>query len=451
MTKAITTSIFELFKIGPGPSSSHTIGPMKAGYDFTQSTKKLANSNANNIKVHLYGSLSATGKGHGTNRAVLAGLLGNTPENCNPKFFDKLLRNNRSYDISIGNKIIRFSAKDIIFEKVDYKSPHSNTLTIQLKNDNKTIFEKEYYSTGGGFLDIKDENNKKTIIPKYKYSNMAELIRITRKENLPLHKIVFQNEKIVSGLSNYRIYEGIKKILNVMLDSVERGLHTKGVLPGNIKLDRKASDLFKSAKLRKHKNDNFLVYLNALALAVSEENAAGHFVVTAPTSGSAGVIPALLYMLKHYYHVTNIELCKGLLCASAIGFIIKHNASISGAEVGCQGEIGTAAAMGAALCSEVRGYNIDVIANSAEIALEHHLGLTCDPIGGFVQIPCIERNAVGAVSAYNAYLLASSCDPNKQKIKLDDVIKVMLETGKDMSCKYKETSKGGLALSMPVC
>jgi L-serine dehydratase len=281
---------------------------------------------------------------------------------------------------------------------------------------------------------------------------MRELKKALESSELPLYELLLQNEEVLKGESRSQIEAGLDKILAVMDASVERGIKAHGVLPGPIKLERKAAALYRIAESQLlDVPDRFLVLLDAYALAVSEENAAGRLVVTAPTSGSAGVIPGIVYLLKHYFHTTPEDLRRGLAVSACIGFMAKHNASISGAEVGCQGEIGVASCMGAALVASVDHANIDVIETSAEIAMEHSLGLTCDPIGGYVQIPCIERNAVGAVNAYNAYLIASSGDPKKKKISFDEVIRVMYETGRDMCSKYKETSKGGLATCHIFC
>jgi L-serine dehydratase len=237
-----------------------------------------------------------------------------------------------------------------------------------------------------------------------------------------------------------------------MIDAVNRGINSEGTLPGPIKLSRKAPLLYlRAGKMADSSPERFLAFLDAYSLAASEENAAGHLVVTAPTSGASGVVPGIVYLLKHHYFVLNRQIAEGLMTAAAIGFIAKHNASISGAEVGCQGEIGVAAAMAAGLTAYINGLSMDVVENAAEIALEHHLGMTCDPIDGYVQIPCIERNAVGAITAYNSYILASIGDPHKHKISFDEVVAAMLETGRDMSHKYKETAQGGLAVCSTCC
>jgi L-serine dehydratase len=280
---------------------------------------------------------------------------------------------------------------------------------------------------------------------------MEELKDILRKKGMDTPDVVMANEISMTGLSGHEIEERLDHILAVMESSLERGLAARGPLPGEIGLGRKAAGLAQRAREESYKPGRILVMFNAYALAVAEENAAGHVVVTAPTMGSCGVLPAVVRLAKEHFKADANSLRRGLMTAAVIGFLAKHNASISGAEVGCQGEIGVASAMAAAFLAQIRGASMDVLANAAEIALEHHLGMTCDPVKGYVQIPCVERNAMGAVKAYNAYLLASAGDPGKQKVSFDQVIQVMLDTGRDMSCKYKETSLGGLAVSMAQC
>ncbi|MDA0986734.1 MAG: L-serine ammonia-lyase [Bacteroidetes bacterium] len=452
----ITTSIFELFKVGPGPSSSHTIGPMKAAKSFLDICNSLPTetiSSAKSIDVNLYGSLSATGKGHGTDRAVLAGLLNWTPETTDPKeFLNLLIDQNINYKIQIGEKTIQFNSSNIHFHKGKFDFPHPNTLTFQIKNENNLLHEEEYYSIGGGFIIRKGdstEQNQKS--PKYPYSSMEDVKGILEKEKISLIELILENEKSISGLSEVEINQKMDSILQFMHSAVERGIIEDGVLPGSIKLHRKAKYLYSQAVEHKNKQEGFLMFLNAYCEAASEENAAGHIVVTAPTSGASGVIPGITYLLKKHFEYDQKNIREGMMVAALIGFLVKHNASISGAEMGCMGEIGTASAMSASMLSYCAGHSVNVIEAAAEIAIEHHLGMTCDPIGGYVQIPCIERNAMGSVKAYNAYLLACSGNQAYQKISLDSVIKVMKATGDDMSKKYKETSEAGLALSATEC
>jgi L-serine dehydratase len=457
LKEVIKTSIFDLFKIGPGPSSSHTIGPMKAAFDFLQrinATDTTQTTDNQDITIHLYGSLSATGKGHGTDRAVIAGLLGWLPETCEPEAFTSLLKDkNEVYLVKIKEKHISVSAKSIIFEKGRYESPHPNTVIFRFFVNNTIVLEEEYYSVGGGFIqrkgeDLTAQNNKN---PAFGFSTMKELKEHLVKNKMSLTDLMIANEMSLTGLSRKEIYQKIDTILEAMHRAVKRGLRHKGVLPGTIKLRRKAPILYEQAKNHASASDSFMVFLNAYCMAASEENAAGNIVVTAPTSGASGVIPGVFFLLRNHYHYDKQKLREGMLAAAAVGFLIKHNASISGAEMGCMGEIGSASAMAAAMLAYCAGKPIETVEAAAEIAIEHHLGMTCDPIGGYVQIPCIERNAMGAIKAYNAYLLASLGNTSHQKISLDSVIKVMRATGRDMSKKYKETSLAGLALSATEC
>lgn len=448
----IDTSIFDLFKSGPGPSSSHTIGPMKAAGNFLNKLRQLpepALRSASSVKVELFGSLSLTGKGHGTDRSIVAGLLGWEPESCDCEALSGLLQlPEEEYRISLSNgHELPFSAADIFFNQDEHDLPYQNTMVFKLLNaQDETILEKTYYSIGGGFIRCDGEPPSEVPPPPYCYGSMTELQTLLQKKRLALPALIFANEMALTGMSTSQISERLNQLIEIMCDAVKRGLRTRGILPGPIRLARKSPQLFTNAVKLDNGPDKFLVLLNAYALAVSEENAAGHRVVTAPTSGSSGVMPAVVYLLRHHLRIPDQELHEGFCAAAAVGFIAKHNASISGAEVGCQGEVGVASAMAAAMATYVRTKNMNRVANAAEIALEHHLGMTCDPIGGYVQIPCIERNAVGAVTAYNACLLASICDPHKQKIGFDEVLAVMLETGRDMCVKYKETSKGGLGV-----
>lgn len=448
----ITTSVFDIFKIGPGPSSSHTIGPMTAALHFRKKISELPKELINrstHIEVHLYGSLSATGKGHGTDRAILAGLMGQEPATCDIKqmlsFFSK---EDDVYEVNIDGKLILFDYNSFCFDEIHHLFPFSNTMILQLYAKDKVILAKEYYSIGGGFISCKGEEEKRRPMPPHPYSNMTQLKELMALKNISLTDLLLENEMAITGKTKDEIFSGLYKIMDVMEQSVIKGINTEGVLPGSLNLQRKAPGLYKIATQEELFNvpDKFLIFLDCYALAAIEENAAGHLVVTAPTSGSSGIIPGLIALMKQYFKTDESLLCEGLLAAAAIGFIAKHNASISGAEVGCQGEVGVASSMGAAMLAHIDRRPIKVIENAAEIALEHQLGLTCDPIGGYVQIPCIERNAVGAVEAYNAYLLAAAGDPEKQKISFDQVVEVMLQTGKDMCLKYKETSRGGLAI-----
>ena len=439
----INTSIFEIFKIGLGPSSSHTIAPMKAAFDFLNEINKLHDipDDSFNIKVRLFGSLSATGKNHGTDRALTAGLLGYNPENCPEKFFDNIFKDkSKAYRVKVNSKVINFTYNDIIFDSIEHNYPYSNTMIFALYGKNKKLFEKEYYSVGGGFIEWKGYKGKTSGEPHFKYTNMEELTDIIKNNNLTLHQLVIENEKSITEKNETYINEHIKKILYVMENSVKQGLNSTGIMPGFIGLSRNAAVLYNNSKHSDKDFDKFLIELNAAAFAAAEENAVGHRVVTAPTLGSAGVLPAIIYVAKNYLNFTDEDLIKGFMAAAATGFIIKHNASLAGADVGCQGEIGVASAMAASMLSYAKSESHKKSTNAATIALEHHLGLTCDPVGGYVQIPCIERNAIGASKAYSSYLIADNEDPLKHMPDFDTIVKVMNLTGRDMDPKYKETS-----------
>ncbi|KAB7727878.1 L-serine ammonia-lyase [Rudanella paleaurantiibacter] len=458
-TSVITTSLFDLFKIGPGPSSSHTIGPMKATFDFRQRLTQLPAetlNRASEIHIHLYGSLSATGKGHGTDRAVVAGLLGWQPETTDPDELLALLSDETvTYPVELGAKTVEVGPAHIHFErKPPFRLPYANTMILRLTDaEGTTLAEEEYYSIGGGFVLRKGEPETPTnsVTVPYPYQTMKELKAHLKANRITLEQLMLANEKAITGASEKDINRRIDQLLDVMHRAVRRGLRQKGTLPGNIRLRRKAPMLYAQAKGLAQTSDSFLIFLNAYCLAASEENAAGGIVVTAPTSGASGVIPGLTYLAKNHFHYDRATLRRGMWAAAAVGFLVKHNASISGAEMGCMGEIGTASAMGGAFLTECAGKAIEAVEAAAEIGIEHHLGMTCDPIGGYVQIPCIERNAMGAVKAYNAFLLATAGTPSDQKISLDAVVKVMKATGRDMSTKYKETSEAGLALSATEC
>jgi L-serine dehydratase len=461
MNPYITTSIFDIFKTGPGPSSSHTIGPMKAALLFRDAMAGLNIDMTRGplaIDVHLFGSLSLTGKGHGTHRAILGGLLGWEPATCDCDLLGRLLADPKEiYDIpfdaiEIKAGQIKFSSRHIHFEDGGTTQlPFPNTLQFKLSQNNFPLLEKEYYSIGGGFIQGKGDIEKEMAPPPHAYQNMNQLRKILRKTGLSLGQVILENEQALTGTSKAQIYQGLDKIIEIMCTCVEKGLENDGILPGPIGLLRKAKVLMENSHKMPRETGRFLAQLNAYAMAASEENAAGQRVVTAPTSGSAGVMPGVIYLLKHQYHLSLEQLRKGMLAAAAIAFIAKKNASISGAEVGCQGEIGVASSMAAAFMTYALEGPMKKVENAAEIALEHQLGMTCDPVGGYVQIPCIERNAVGAVTAANAYILAEAGDPARQKITFDEVVETMMETGQDMCTRYKETALGGLAVCCVSC
>lgn len=452
----ISTSLFDLFKIGPGPSSSHTVGPMFAANRFrseviTHIRKHSRKAAETRILVHLYGSLADTGQGHGTDRAVLAGLFGYTPidvnvDELNQYFHEKGLR----YEIPFGQVVIPFSEPDIEFHFGENPYRHPNTLSFELIEGGRVIIESIFYSIGGGF--IEEEGVTETLThsndPKFHYHNMNAFLHQVRESGLSPIEILYANESAVSDLSREAIDERLDQIIDTMLNCVERGLMSDGILPGGLNLSRRAKDMFQNAVSLESEHaapSAPFAKMNAYALAVSEENAAGHIVVTAPTNGAAGVIPATLAYLYRDLNTERTLLREGLMIAGLIGFIVKENASISGAELGCQAEVGAAASMAAACFAHVFTGDFKIICNAAEIAMEHHLGMTCDPVKGLVQVPCIERNANGVIKAYNAYILASARS-TEPLVSLDQVIETMRQTGLDLSEKYRETSSGGLAV-----
>jgi L-serine dehydratase len=445
----IMTMIDEFFKMGPGPSSSHTMGPMRITYDFYQRVSKLPEDQlkrATGLKVHLFGSLSATGKGHGTDRAALAGLLGKAPATCPPAFLDALAaKPEQSYKLTLGPASFNLSLKDIVFDDFKGTYPHPNTMRAMLMAGNEKLFEQEYYSVGGGFIEWKGYKPPDKGQPKYPYATMKELMRHVVDNKIPLWKVMLINEMAISGKSEKQVWEFIDQVTEVMLGMVNTGLSTEGLLPGPIRLHSKAATVYKRAKISTFETDRAISLISAAALAASEENARGHIIVTAPTGGSAGVLPALVKGLRDYRKVEPQSLRNGFLAAAAVGYLCKHNATLSAAEGGCQAEIGVASAMGAAMAAEAQFAGIRIAANGAESALEHHLGMTCDPVAGFVQVPCIERCAFGAVKAWTAYCIASNEVETRHRVDLDTCIAAMAMTAKDMNPKYKETSEAGLA------
>ena len=453
----VMTVLEEFYKVGPGPSSSHTIGPMRITYDFYQRCTKLPAdqiAKATGLKVHLYGSLSATGKGHGTERASLAGLLGKEPATVDPLFLDGMAaKPDQKYPVKLGDKTFQLSLADIIYDAPKGNFPHPNTMTCVLMGGDKTIYELEYYSVGGGFIEWKGYTPPKKGQPKYPYSTMKELRKHAQDNKLSIAQVMMANEVAVSGKSEAEVNAFIDKIAAAMTAIVKSGLNApEAVLPGPIKLHTKASTVYKRAQDDKYQGDRAVGMLAACALAGSEENARGHLVVTAPTGGSAGVMPAIVYALgENGRKVPQDKIREGFLAAAAIGYLCKHNATLAGAEGGCQAEIGVASAMAAALIAEVYYDSPQMVENAAESALEAHLGLTCDPVAGFVQVPCIERCAFGAVKGWTAFAIASNEVEAKHRVDLDTTIKTMAQTGKDMSAKYKETSEGGLAANLTLC
>lgn len=453
----IRTSLFELFKIGPGPSSSHTVGPMIATRRFRKMMEKWIADHPHRteikVRVELYGALASTGKGHGTDRAVVAGLLDEEPETVDIFRLNRVFQDPdyMAYTIDIGALKIPFSEEDIFFDYDLNPKWHPNTLRCVLQDAGETVLEETYFSVGGGFIETEGEtksSDNEVELP-YPFEDMESLVTMVKQKEMSVARLLLKNEMALTGLSKEAIYQKIERILEVMKESVRSGLGKEGILPGGLNVQRRAKHMIQNAESMERKGqagNALFARLNAYALATSEENAAGQMVVTAPTNGAAGVIPACLEYLRNDCSIPEKKLSKGLLVAGLIGFIIKDKASISGAALGCQAEVGSAASMAAALFAYCFDQGIDTIAEAAEIALEHHLGMTCDPIKGLVQVPCIERNANGAVKAYNAYLLALG-KADKPIISFDQVVRVMKETGEDLSAKYKETATGGLATS----
>lgn len=453
----IVTTVDEFYKVGPGPSSSHTIGPMRITYDFYQRCTKLPaaqRDQATALKVNLFGSLSATGKGHGTERASLAGIVGKEPATVDPAFLDGLAADpNQVFPVKLGAKPFDASLKDIVYDAPKGDFPHPNTMTCKLMAGDKVLLEQEYYSVGGGFIEWKGYTAPKKGQPKYPYQTMAEVLAHCSKNNLSLAQLAMANEISVSGKSEAEVNAYLDKILAAMNATVKTGLNAPtSTLPGPIKLKTKASDIYKKAQTQEGPARKAIGLVSAYALAGSEENARGHLVITAPTGGSAGVMPAVIYSLgEGGAKLSDDKLREGLLAGAVVGYLCKHNATLSAAEGGCQAEIGVASAMGAACIAQAYGDTPQVAANGAEGALEHHLGMTCDPVAGFVQIPCIERCAFGAVKSWTGYLIAKNEIPANRRLDLDTTITALALTAKEMNSKYKETSEGGLAVSVTLC
>lgn len=452
----IDLSIFELLKIGPGPSSSHTIGPMAAGYNFLELAGTLPPekiSTAASIKVELKGSLSATGKGHGTDRAVVAGLIGNSPEQCPASVLDKLAAYpDQPHPVAIKETALTIAPDAVVFGNTDPEGEYSNVMVISLQDAaGNELLSREYYSVGGGFIQWKGWAPPERGKPAYPYANMAEVDTQLNTHGLAIWDLMLANEMAITGMDNKSILEGLDQIIEAMEGAVKAGLETEGVLPGPIGLHRKAPSLYERSCALSSRQDCFFSSLDSYALAAAEENAAGHRIVTAPTCGASGVIPGIIYMMRNELKLSHQAIRRGLLAATLVGFLCKCNASIAGADVGCQGEVGTASSMAAALLACSQNGSSYITQHAASIALEHHLGMTCDPVGGYVQIPCIERNAMGAIKAYNAYIIAMHEVSAYHKVPLDAAIQAMGECGRDMNSKYRETSKGGLAVSLVLC
>ena len=451
------TSLFEIFKIGIGPSSSHTVGPMRAAAAFASGLghSGLLEKTAR-IEVHLYGSLALTGRGHGTDRAILLGLSGELPDEIVPETMEEKLAAIRS----TGNLLlaathpIAFDEKhDLLFHKDQTLPFHPNGMRFRASDTSGQILaEQTYFSVGGGFVVREGESSHSDSKPpvRFPFSSAKDLLQIGERHHLAFWQIGLENEK--AWHSEQEVCDYIRRIWKTMQGSIERGLQTEGILPGGLNVRRRAPRLAK--KLGEAGDGDPLApldWVNVYAMAVNEENAAGGRIVTAPTNGAAGIIPAVAQYYKRFVPgADDAGLLRYFLTTSVIGVLYKENASISGAEVGCQGEVGVACSMAAGgLVAAQQGSN-GQIEYAAEIGMEHNLGMTCDPIGGLVQIPCIERNAIGAVKAINASRIALR-EGSEHKVSLDQVIKTMYETGLDMQSRYKETSLGGLALNVIEC
>ncbi|CAM3654759.1 L-serine ammonia-lyase [Roseateles saccharophilus] len=462
----MAVSVFDLFKIGIGPSSSHTVGPMRAArlFGLRLQHEGLLDKVAR-VQVILYGSLGATGKGHGSDKAVLLGLAGHEPDTVDVEAIPALLDAIRAGDLNlVGQHRVAFDeAKDLVFKRRETLPFHANGMRcIAFDAEGNELANRVYYSVGGGFI-VSDEvaadgSKQKVIAPDvtvlpYPFKTGDELLAQTRRHGLSVAELMRRNE--CHWRSEAEIDAGLTKIWDVMQACVQRGCRTEGVLPGGFKVKRRAAQLHRdlTANPEAALRDPLQVmdWVNLYALAVNEENAAGGRVVTAPTNGAAGIIPAVLHYYTRFVHGSTPKGAMDfLLTAAAIGILYKENASISGAEVGCQGEVGVACSMAAGALCAVMGGTPEQVENAAEIGMEHHLGLTCDPVGGLVQIPCIERNAIASVKAINAARMALRGD-GTHFVSLDKVIKTMRDTGADMMTKYKETARGGLAVNIVEC
>ena len=456
-------SVFDLFKIGIGPSSSHTVGPMRAAQIFAEglSESGLLGQVAR-VKAELYGSLGATGKGHGSDKAVLLGLEGEAPDRVDPDRVEAKLERIRAEKrlMLAGTQKIAFDERDhLVMHRRQSLPYHPNGMRISaFDGAGRVLRQKVYYSVGGGFVVDESAAGADRIVEDttrlaHPFHSGNELLAQCRENELSISQLMLDNER--AWRSDAETRAGLLRIWDVMQLSVRRGCEREGIMPGGLKVRRRAAELYRKlagtpeASLRDPLTT--MDWVNLYALAVNEENASGGRIVTAPTNGAAGIVPAVLHYYSRFVSgATEEGVIRFLLTAGAIGILYKENASISGAEVGCQGEVGVACSMAAGALAEVMGGSPEQVENAAEIGMEHNLGLTCDPVGGLVQVPCIERNAVGAVKAVTAASLALKGD-GSHVISLDVCVKTMRETGHDMDHRYKETSQGGLAVNLPEC
>lgn len=452
-------SVFDLFSIGIGPSSSHTVGPMRAARMFA---RRLRNEDlltpVTSIRAELYGSLGATGHGHGTPKAVLLGLEGASPRTVDVEGADERVERIKSSGRLnlLGEHEIGFSFDDdLVLHRRKALPYHANGMTIFAYDaSGELVLEKTYYSVGGGFVVDEDAVGEDRIklddtVLKYPFRTGDELLRLTKETGLSISALMLENER--AWRTEEEIREGLLGIWRVMQACVSRGMAREGILPGGLRVRRRAALSARQLRAEGDPLAHAMEWITLYAMAVNEENAAGGRVVTAPTNGAAGIIPAVLHYYINFVPGADEDgVVRFLLAAGAIGMLFKENASISGAEVGCQGEVGSACSMAAGALAEVLGGSPEQVENAAEIGMEHNLGLTCDPVGGLVQIPCIERNGMAAVKAVTAARMAMRGD-GSHMVSLDKVIKTMKETGADMSVKYKETARGGLAVNIIEC
>jgi len=455
-------STFDLFKIGIGPSSSHTVGPMRAAALFANALKDGGQLDAvRRIRCELYGSLGATGKGHGSDKAVILGLEGEQPDLIDPAAIAPRLeqiRAEQSLRLAGSHAVAFQEREDLLFKRKALPFHANGMMLAAFDGDGQALLEKTYYSVGGGFVVSHDAEGQPALVPEstplpFPFTTGDELLQRCNESGLSIAQLMWRNELV--WRDGEAIRSGLLRIWDVMQACVKRGIATEGTLRGGFNVKRRAAELYRDltahpeAALRDPLQ--VLDWVNLYALAVNEENAGGGRVVTAPTNGAAGIVPAVLHYYTRFVPGANEQgVIDFLLTAAAIGILYKENASISGAEVGCQGEVGVACSMAAGALAQVMGGSPEQVENAAEIGMEHHLGLTCDPVGGLVQIPCIERNAIASVKAINAARMALHGD-GTHFVSLDKVIKTMRETGADMMTKYKETSRGGLAVNIVEC
>ncbi len=455
-------SVFDLFKIGIGPSSSHTVGPMWAAFRYRQHLQGLETcERVDAIRVHLFGSLALTGVGHATDKALVLGCAGEQPDQVDPDQADRLVAEIELHrQVLLDGRLLHFDPRQAIVFHPDEELPeHPNGLRFEaLDAAGNLLDEQEYFSVGGGFVLAKEEfgqeGSEDGIVEPYPFDSASELLALCDQHQLSIDQLVLANEEQYSGTVD-QIHARLDRIWAVMEACIDRGCREEGILPGGLNVERRAAKIRR--ELLAHPEAGLkdpltiMDWVSLYALAVNEENAAGGRVVTAPTNGAAGVIPAVLaYYMRCMSASSRAGMYRFLITAAAIGMLYKKNASISAAEVGCQGEIGVACSMAAAGLAAVMGGTPGQIENAAEIGMEHNLGMTCDPIGGLVQVPCIERNTMGAIKAINAARLAMRGD-GKHRVSLDSVIETMHQTGKDMQSKYKETALGGLAVNVVLC